>query len=369
MVEERGDAISSVVAGSAVALGWNVGQMTSLLSARAGPEGPGRAAVNGDESSDEDRDQLVMRIRARVLKLADVVSVEELQDATGKALDRFQADMGEDELRHGLDSLRTKLGHVLVAEDSRLGKAYRLGIALQELSSSQPDATQNEPQAWYDEDSVERIERYLAELHTILPDHAAMGVFGSLQIWKAFGKEKKWGEPDMRLDQQGRVWRALLSGEKSATGDLKLADYVYAGRHAVKNAAEISSRVLSSLLSRPSGAAALVVLVALLLVGVVLLVSSALTADGASAAGGGGLTLVSGAGIIGLMKKLWDGIEGVWDAAKPTLLAGALDIAVAAAITKYPWRKSEDELREEVETRLRPTGFTRPSESAVDARR
>lgn len=350
MPDESSETALRYGAGTAVALGWNVAEISAFLRA-ARPDEPRPTSLDAPLTASEEQEQIVKRITARVAKLQRLIDVESLQEALGKATEDFLAEMTPASVR----PFHTSVSSVLLAEDSRLGKAYRLGISLCELCTEpEHDSTQR----WYDAERVTRITRYLGELQTVLPDHTAMGVLGSLQAWKLFARETTWDDRHMTLPAQGRLWRGLLSGEKSAVQTLKLTDYVYAGQRAVFNAIEISSRVLKSVLSSRARRSVLIALGVLTVVGIAVIARAAVTADGGTAAAGGALTLLSGGSAIGFIKKVSDGIEGVWDSAKPALLGGALDIVVVAAITELPRPEVGGDLREH-EALLSPTGFVR----------
>lgn len=330
---------------SAVALGWNVAELSVLL---ASPEleDAQPARLDDDPSGTAYRDQLTMRVDARVVKLQSAVQVEGLR----ASLDDAKKPFMEDGSAASLASLHTQVANILLAEDSRLGKSYRLGVTLQQLCAEPASGSGR----WYDHQRVNRAMSHLAELQTVLPEHAAMGVLGSLQMWADFARETTWDHPGMQLHQQGRVWRALLSGEKSAVQDIVLSDYVYAAKRAVWNAGQVFGRVLASAFGGVGRIAVLVGLVGLLVVaGLTIWFGD----DGQGALGGGALALVSGTGVIGFFKKLGDGVEGVWDTAKPALMGAALDTAVAVAITQLPVYEQKETLRERINTEVHPTGF------------
>lgn len=334
---------------SAVALGWNVSELSVLL---ASPEleDAQQVRLDDDPSGTAYRDQLIMRVDARVAKLQSAVRVEGLKQSLGDAKEPFVEDVSAASLAR----LHTQVSNILLAEDSRLGKSYRLGVTLQQLCA-EPESSSGR---WYDQQRVDRAMSHLAELQTVLPEHAAMGVLGSLKMWAYFARDTTWDHPRMPLEQQGQVWRSLLSGEKSAVQDIVLSDYVYAAKRAVWNAGQVFGRVLASAFGGVGRIAVLAALVGLLVV-------AALTIwfvdDGQGALGGGALALVSGTGVIGFFKKLGDGVEGVWDTAKPALMGASLDTAVAVAITQLPTYEKKETLRERINKEVHPTGFASDS--------
>lgn len=368
-------------ASSAFALGWNVREIAAVLANTA--QGGGGAAQGGpsslplfnDLTREEQLDHLVRRVRARIGKVQAALTDEssaELKDAWSKS--KFPDEPDSEQL----SALHTTTLGVLMAEDSRLGKAYSLGLTLWQISAS-PDQT------WDEAEQFNRARHYLADLHTVLPDHAAMGVLGSLLLWKAHAEEFSRKEAET-LPEQGRTWRALLSGEKSATNDLSLSDYVAAGQRALENGRTIVGRILNSLFLKEGGRGpskepnkgwrsqwdlvrrfgrlvfkrprwALVGLTLVVGVGVVAVLLASLKGNGGAAVGGGAVALGGVAGGLGFAKKAWDSLGGVWDNVRPALMDAALDLMIAVAITQLPKKIDTDELRSEVEELLHPSGL------------
>lgn len=120
--------------------------------------------------------------------------------------------------------------------------------------------------------------------------------------------------------------------------------------------------MLSAVFSGAGRIAVFAGLAVLLVVGVLLTQGIVGTGDSsAQAVGGGVLVLFSGAGGLGLAKRIWDGLEGAWETAKPAIMAAALDITVAAAITQLPQPQNSHRLRMDIGAVLHPTGLTRRS--------
>lgn len=186
-----------------------------------------------------------------------------------------------------------------------------------------------------------------------------MGVLGSLLMWETYASRRARTDA-VTLSAQGRTWRALLSGEKSATDDLSIADYVAAGRRAVENGKKVSRHILRQVFARDDQGVGDGVLVGVAVaVAVVAGVWLSLVANDAGGQLSGGIvTLLAGAGGLGFAKKAWDSVAGVWDTARSALMGAALDITIAVAITQLPVPEDTAQLRSTVEDRLHPSGLT-----------
>lgn len=336
---------------SAFALGWNVGESAAVLTAPpSAPPAPSSLPLSTELTPEERLTQLVHRVRIRAGMLHAALT-DDSREALTSAQEAFAANRGHQALR----AFHTTAAGALMAEDSRLGKAYALGLTLWQLSAP-PESAQSVE--WYDAEQVTRAKHYLSDLHTVLPDHAAMGVLGSLLMWETYASRRARTDA-VTLPAQGRTWRALLSGEKSATDDLSIADYVAAGRRAVENGKKVSGHILRQVFARDDqgvgdglivGVAVVVVLVA----GVGLALAAN---DAGGQLSGSIVTLLAGAGGLGFVKKAWDSVAGVWDTARSALTDAALDIVIAVAITQLPMREDTAQLRSTVEAQLHPSGL------------
>lgn len=206
---------------SAFALGWNVAELDGLVGARdSAAKGSSALPLTGELTPEEQRDHVIVRVTTKVSQLHDALSPQELRASLNAAAETLAAPQTPEEVRSGHSGLLS----TLMAGDSRLGKGYGLGLALCQVCTPPRGG---ESARWFDPERLARVKRYLAELHTVLPDHAAMGVLGSLAMWEELAGDSAWHDP-VAVKAQARTWRALLSGEKSATQDLGLADYAYA---------------------------------------------------------------------------------------------------------------------------------------------
>lgn len=222
------------------------------------------------------------------------------------------------------------LAQALSAGDARLARAYHLGVALAKLTRT-PQGEESLKER-FERPTVAEVGEGLADLSSLLPDHTSRAVRLSCTEWQRWvakpqmqGKgEIRWSEDGdevgRALVRQGEIWRALLSGEKSATAMLELHDYFAAGVRAVKHGARLLRGVLIPLL----------IALALLLVGSFLLIKD--PGAGATAVG-----VVTVAGSIGIT---WKGILGVLSSVASKLQrpvwGAALDEQIASAITVLP---------------------------------
>ncbi len=228
-------------------------------------------------------------------------------------------------LQGDLREAHLALARALSAADSRLAKAYHLGVALAATCYCPDDlASLKEELNPY---RTARLGEWLADLASLFPDHSSRAVRLSCAEWRRWTDdphflepEQDWTEVRRALARQGEVWRALLSGEKSGTATLELHDYVRTGGRALKNGARLVGKMWFLLL----------IVLVLLGAGSWLLVKD----EGAGATVAG---LVSVATAIGVT---WKGILGALAAVASKLQqpvwGAALDEEIAAAITELP---------------------------------
>jgi hypothetical protein len=220
----------------------------------------------------------------------------------------------------------------LLAADFRLGKAYLLGRGLAYTTLYPEDKASLEDAFG---PRVIEIKAWLADLSSSLPDHTSRSVLMSLRAWEAWAyKPKLDGEPlnfakqwpgvRTALRRQGKLWRALLSGEKDAHDMLQSTDYLRAARGLMGQVIRTVPRLLVPLI--------VPLLLATLLVGggiaLIVLSPQGFKVLGAFAAAAGALG-ITGAGIRARMGAAAQELErGFWGA--------ELDAAVAEAITVGP---------------------------------
>jgi hypothetical protein len=161
----------------------------------------------------------------------------EVPDASGLA--QAVAGAPQDDRDRTIRSFHVELLSRLTAADFRLGKAYGLGRALADTTRDPPN-----PAAEFPPHRVATLTGWIRDLATALPPHAAHPVADSVTAWGAFfGTENSPQAPGSKaeapLSAQGRLWRSLLSGEKSGPHLLEIADYLGAGAKMVDRSLQI----------------------------------------------------------------------------------------------------------------------------------
>lgn len=224
----------------------------------------------------------------------------------------------------------------LQASDTRLGRAFNLGRALEATRSSQPGDLPER----FERNRVNGLRNELDDLVSALPAHAGRAVSFSLCWWqRALAPALKdlgpGAKPKLarRLDRQGEMWRSLLSGEKDGRDLLEIPDYLSAATRLVDHAAEIG-RTTFRTYRRPL-AISLVILVVAVALAVFL--------------GGPGGTIAAVTGIAAAFGISWHGIgattSSLTKALQEPLWGAELDLAVAEAITHPEVRRAYRRLR------------------------
>ena len=141
-------------------------------------------------------------------------------------------------------TLHCRLLEALTVTDFRLGKAYGLGRALAETALVPAAAAAGEVAGEFREllaaGRLTTIKDWLVELKTVLPDHAAYAVSGSLDDWRdwaaSHGTPADWRNAHTAMHMQGYLWRGLITGEKAAVDMLSLSGYLAAARQIARRA-------------------------------------------------------------------------------------------------------------------------------------
>jgi hypothetical protein len=149
----------------------------------------------------------------------------------------------EQELRRGLLELHHVLLSTLTAADGCVGQAYALGRALADTSLRPSPAR---PQLFGEKFARHRIANLcgtLEDLESLFPDHAAHAVRNSLMCWRDWvarqavdGTRVELSDQTVTqvLRDQGRVWRALLAGERQPQDLLHSGHYIRAAINLVE---------------------------------------------------------------------------------------------------------------------------------------
>jgi hypothetical protein len=266
------------------------------------------------------------RFAAAGLPNVDLQSVKQLLDKSPVGLALLCA---------ALDTAHRAILIALTSAGSHLGQAYDLGRQLAYVTQA-PEERDGFERAFGP--SLVSAKNVLADLASLLPDHASRSVIISVRAWERWaadpqigGEELDWDRqlPAIRtaLRRQGELWAALLSGEKRGEDMLRATDYVGAAAGLLGEGSRLGLRMLRS---RPVLIAAGLITV-LLGAGIFLLVATTVDAGklaGAvlAAAGAVGLT---GAGARARAADIASGLQvKLWNA--------ELDGAIASAITIGP---------------------------------
>ncbi|HEX8158728.1 MAG TPA: hypothetical protein VF526_15190 [Solirubrobacteraceae bacterium] len=220
---------------------------------------------------------------------------------------------------------------ILSAVDFRLGRAYRLGRDMLWLTARPPSAEKLKDRL--SDMAVAPIVAALDDLSSALPPHAGHSVRASLVEWNGSvegdGTAKEVQDavaPDnprtwALLRRQGQLWRAVLSGEKSAKEMLEIADYLDAAQRLSVRMRSVAGRLLRTF-------PVLVAAVLVLFVGGIAAMLA--TNSAATAAAGAGAILTS----LGLS---WKGIGSALGRlarqVEDPLWGAEIDHAVTRAIT------------------------------------
>jgi hypothetical protein len=261
---------------AAFRLGWSMGLLyTRRVPDKPQPRGqapvrlPGMSDLRQGESIDCDLAAIAASIGALSRGTADTgVALPSVADAQ-MCFAKIGEDGAVERFRLALFELHVGLLRSLTAAGPRLGDAYDLGRALAELSRlpagrqldrlapqltrrlRQPSGDGAAPvpptvpelhTAWLRErfgrHRISSLCARLADLSSALPDHTGGAVASSLEL---FGRQVRdatrsapaalnWDRTTTTLERQGRLWRSLLTGDKSIHDVLKPQDYVTIAR-------------------------------------------------------------------------------------------------------------------------------------------
>lgn len=149
----------------------------------------------------------------------------------------FRGD-DNDALQRAVYDLYLLLLRTLHAAEPNIGKALDLGRSLAYTCRRPNDADglRSEFQRY----RLATLQGWLADLASVLPDHAARSVAISLELWQRYvpdpgGAVDSWQITDeevhtalRQLHRQAKIWRAVLAGEKRGRDMLQPLDYIRA---------------------------------------------------------------------------------------------------------------------------------------------
>jgi hypothetical protein len=148
-------------------------------------------------------------------------------------MDLIRAEAGDLQVRGCPMDDVVQLNAVLLTEltraDYRWAKAYTLGTSLERLTMHvEPWRRDILPQR------MRELSRRVTDLKSCFQPYAADAVASTLSDW-ATRVERSSATPSAAdrqdLCRQGQIWRALLSGEKLATDNLQVRDYLSGAEH------------------------------------------------------------------------------------------------------------------------------------------
>jgi hypothetical protein len=238
--EPAGDAAAPSPGGAvglAFGLGWQIVELFMGASPNPGqpPSRQSRLPSLSDLTAAQRTELALAQIDSELAKLDGPMRAAGLISPDSAAVrDAFGAsppDRGG--LREKVYDLHLELLKVLQACDPRLGGAYRLGKALAYscLAASDGPSLRRE----FDSNRLNNLQEWLADLSSVLPAHAARGVAISLDLWQQAipdPGEDEWTMPASTLaalHRQGKLWRAVLTGEKNARDMLTPDAFIAAG--------------------------------------------------------------------------------------------------------------------------------------------
>jgi hypothetical protein len=335
----------------AFALGWNMAELFHARIPGSTPPSPGLPPTLPGMSELDDLAQARLLLDEITVGIGRVARFEEWGLATPELapLQRLlkARSRDPDKVRAAVLAVHLRLMSGLTATDFRLGKAYGLGRALAETTLLPSADDQDSLRRAFDRFRVARLQRWMSDLKSLLPPHAAQGVRGSVDVWSTWVQHPTMGlwsertqrevgerpvdwdsaEDRQRIDRalrrQGQVWRALLSGEKRGQDLLSAQNYVQAGVQLISRLGNL----VGGFLRRfwwwgVVGVLVIVLVVALIAIGV----ASTIAAGLAAAAGAAGISWKAVGGTLG--KALARAERPLWEA--------ELDRSIAKAATRLP---------------------------------
>jgi hypothetical protein len=240
---------SKAQACDALELGWHMAELyhwSTGLGTDEPESGKPRLPRRTDLSPREQARLLSQQIDAAAKRILSPLqsSVTQSIDAVSSVLTNDAHPM-IDNLRGDTATLHRQILQAITVKSSMLSKAYALGQSLAEMSlaaGTDNSADMTLAEELFGIPSIRPVYVWLSELKSLLPAHAAYAVSRTLEEWRTWIGTKKTEDlaaGTQAMAAQGRVWRELLTGEKSATDLLNVGHYLRAAQ-------EIFGRVLAS---------------------------------------------------------------------------------------------------------------------------
>jgi hypothetical protein len=327
------------LAANAVARAFVIGWQTAELFQHAAPrptgartcpaELPGLADLHPGERTELG----VAEIEAALAHLGDHLRVAGGEPPSTAGLRRV-LDQGDlPAIREQVYGLHCDVLLAFTAVDARFGTAFSLGRALAVTRRAGQDLASLREE--FDEGRVRKLQLWLSDLRTALPEHSAVAVSQTLGHWQSWVAGLEVPDPDAWADahgrdvhlalwRQGQIWRALLSGEKHAADMLDEEDYLNAAGRLFVHARRLAWRLVRAHLP------AVITVLALTAAAAALLLSS--THPGDTIAGVGAATAALGISFAGLGRGFFKVLEVV----RAPLWSAALDDETGTAATLLP---------------------------------
>lgn len=329
----------------AFALGWQVAQLYRPHERRRQELPDGDLPALGALEDYERSEILVDQVQVGLAGLSEAVETAGLPEVDVEPV-RESLDENDYRRTQAVFALHCNVLATLTAVDYRLGKAYSLGCTLADACRKPKDAI--ELKSELSGAPIANARRWLDDLSTALPPHAAHSVEASLGRWVAWGSEQPGRDIPAAavstLRRQGELWRALLSGEKRGSEMLEIGNYLEAARALTHRMRSIAREVI---LSFPL----LTVIIVLLLLGGIALLAL-----------GGGSDIVAGATSVAVAVGLsWRGLGAtagrLAGRLEQPLYDALLDSAITDAITLLADNKSDHRGRRALAVQMAsPTG-------------
>ena len=226
-------------------LGWHMAELYHAHFAPRAADELERSKVEGGLAGVGSLDRAD---RARLLHGQIDVETRLLEQvATVVHVELPRLEEGEDQ--SGIAAAHKKFLIALTSLDFRLGKAYGLARALAETVLLPGEEKPGSYEEKFMHGRIEVLRSWLADLSSAFPAHAAFAVRHGLREWSVWiteGRPSRHQQGDLTraLRDQGRLWRALLSGERNAADLLSPADYTQVARRLVHQLRELTGSFL-----------------------------------------------------------------------------------------------------------------------------